>query len=310
MGSPHHRRSLVARRLRNAERNRGSSRWRRVSRSAPRRRSRAHRRRRQAVSRLCAESSSRLESTQRTSRILVARPVPVKSKSLRKELVKPSNRRRIRQHELTFRSWGGARRGSGKKPSGSRTRVPHFERPAHDVRSPLHVTLRLHDGLPSLRRRSIRTRILGAMSAGRDRFGLRLTHFSLQSNHLHMIVEADDRGALSRGMKGLAVRLARALNRLWNRRGSVFSDRFHARALRTPREVRAAIVYVLQNARHHGLRILGVDPFSSGSWFDGWRQGRVLVASSPCVPARTWLLSVGWKRHGLIGIEESPRRSP
>jgi hypothetical protein len=133
-----------------------------------------------------------------------------------------------------------------------------------------------------------------------------LNQFSLQSNHVHLIVEADDGRALSRGMKGLAVRIARTLNRLWKQRGSVFSDRFHARPLRTPREVRAALSYLLHNARRHGLRLLGVDPYSSGPWFDGWRQGLVLATDGPAARARTWLLREGWRRHGLIGIEEWP----
>jgi len=172
------------------------------------------------------------------------------------------------------------------------------------------VTLRLREGLPSLRTNLVRARIFDAFTDARGRFGLRLNQFSVQSNHVHLIVEADDRAALSRGMKGLAVRVARALNLLWRRRGSVFSDRFHARALRTPREVRAALVYVLQNARHHGLRLLGVDPYSSGPWFDGWRQGIVLACRGPGMLARSWLLCEGWRRHGLIGIEESPSRRP
>ena len=214
--------------------------------------------------------------------------------------------RTIRQHELTFRTWGGSRAGAGRRRSSARARVPHIERPRHNARIPLHVTLRLREGLPSLRRSLVRSHVLRAICDGGERFGFRLNEFSLQSNHVHLIVEADDRLALSRGMKGVAVRVARTLNRLWKRRGSVFSDRFHARALRTPREVRSALAYVLHNARHHGLRLLGVDPYSSGPWFDGWKQGRVLTASGPGARAKTWLLRAGWRRHGLIGIQESP----
>ncbi|MFN0006607.1 MAG: transposase [Planctomycetota bacterium] len=218
------------------------------------------------------------------------------------------NRRRTQQHELTFRTWGGTRKGAGRKRSSWRPRVPHVERPRHEARIPLHVTLRIHEGLPSLRGNLVRARIHRVFQDGRERLGFRLSHFSLQSNHIHLIAEADDDGALSRGMKGLAVRVARALNRLWKRRGSVFSDRFHSRPLRTPREVRSALVYVLHNARHHGLRVMGVDPYSSGPWFDGWRQGTVLAGEGPAARARTWLLREGWRRHGLIGIEEDPER--
>lgn len=137
--------------------------------------------------------------------------------------------------------------------------------------------------------------------------GLRLPHYSPQTNHLHMIAEASDENALSRGMQGLLVRVARALNRLWARKGSVFADRYHARQLRTPREVRNALVYVLHNARHHGLSVPGVDPFSSGRWFDGWSRKLVFVSRGPGATAKSWLLRIGWRIHGRIGIDEIPR---
>ncbi|HKO91462.1 MAG TPA: hypothetical protein VJU61_09940, partial [Polyangiaceae bacterium] len=73
----------------------------------------------------------------------------------------------------------------------------------------------------------------------------RIVHYSIQSNHVHLLVEADDRRALTAGLRGLFVRIAGALNRLWQRRGGVFADRFHERELRTPREVRNSLLYVL-----------------------------------------------------------------
>src|SRR5207247_1292169 len=105
-----------------------------------------------------------------------------------------------------------------------------------------------------------------------DEHGLRIVHFAIQSNHVHLLVEARDARSLSRGMQGLLVRIARNSNRAWKRKGSVFADRYHSRALRTPREVRNALVYVLQNSRKHGCHIAGVDPFTSGRDFDGWKK--------------------------------------
>jgi hypothetical protein len=110
-----------------------------------------------------------------------------------------------------------------------------------------------------------------------------------------MLVEADGRESLSRGMQGLAIRMARALNRAWTRTGKVFADRYHAHVLRTPREVRNALAYVLGNARKHGARLLeAIDPFSSAAWFESWSD------SAPVARARTWLLRVGWRRRGAI----------
>lgn len=115
-------------------------------------------------------------------------------------------------------------------------------------------------------------------------------------------------------MTGLAVRLARGLNRLWGRVGRIFADRYHALLLRTPRAVRCALVYVLGNARKHGAWVPErPDVYSSGNEFDGWKGGRGKVADS-CgnilERARSWLLSVGWRRHGLIGLREAPAGSP
>lgn len=214
---------------------------------------------------------------------------------------------RSRQRELDFRSWGGARRGAGRKPLGSRPRVPHSERPAHRSSDPIHVTLRLRELLPSLRCGAAFREVECAFASLRDRCDLRLTHFSLQSNHIHLIAEADSRHELSRGIQGLVIRIARGLNRLWSRRGPVFSDRYHARALRTPSEVRSALLYVLHNAKHHGLRVPRIDPYSSSRWFDGWKELSPTVEDTPVSPARSWLLGVGWTRHGLLRMDESPR---
>jgi hypothetical protein len=130
------------------------------------------------------------------------------------------------------------------------------------------------------------------------------------SNHLHLIVEAKNRRALSRGMQGLLVRIARALNKLWDRRGSVFADRYHDRILKTPREVRVALAYVLRNAARHGLRFVGVDPFSSGQRFDGWEErpprGLADLAPPLLAKARSFLLRAGWRRHQLIRFTEVP----
>src|SRR5690606_25673201 len=132
----------------------------------------------------------------------------------------------------------------------------------------------------------------------------RIVHYAVLRNHLHLLVEAKDREALSRGLQGLGIRLARAVNRFAGRAGAVFGDRYHAHILRTPREVRNALAYVLNNARHHGigrLRRDWIDPYSSAAAFDGWLQpvSRVRFAI-PVAQAHTWLLAKGWRRHGLL----------
>jgi hypothetical protein len=136
----------------------------------------------------------------------------------------------------------------------------------------------------------------------------RVLQFSVQADHLHLIVEADGPTGFERGVRGLAIRVAKAVNRALGRRGQVWGDRYHAHLLRTPREVRNALVYVLNNFRKHFRGARGLDPCSSARWFEGWRTGigRV-VEASPLPRARTWLARVGWRRRGLLDVDEGPR---
>ncbi len=190
------------------------------------------------------------------------------------------------------------------------SKVPHCRRVHDDARCPIHVTVRLREGLPSLRRVGAHRTLVAAFRESANQFGFRLVHDSIQSNHVHMIVEAGDRRALARGMQGLCIRVAKRLNKLWERKGKVFADRFHDRVLKTRKEVRHALAYVLNNARKHGVKLKQLlDPFTSGAWFDGWRSkgvARGAEAERPVARARTWLLKIGWRRWGLIQPTEKP----
>jgi REP element-mobilizing transposase RayT len=156
----------------------------------------------------------------------------------------------MRQTAFVFRSWGGKRAGAGRKPSAERAGVPHTTRPEHRKRHPVHVTLRVARGLPSLRRQLLFSGARLAMAAA-SRAWFRVLHFSVQSDHVHLLVEARDEEHLSKGMRGLAIRVALSVNRTLRRSGKVWPDRYHARALRTPREVRHGLVYVLANWKKH-----------------------------------------------------------
>src|SRR6185503_10018456 len=210
---------------------------------------------------------------------------------------------KTRQSEFGFTNWGGKRRGAGRKPKGERAGVSHVKRPRLCARHPVLVTMRLCEGLPSLRYDDSHELVRRALVQSSEGDAFRVVEYSVQSNHLHLIVEARDERALSCGMNGLASSLARGFNRLWRRSGKVFSDRYHARSLETPRAVRIALVYVVQNGRKHGAWVARrPDPYSSGEGFDGWQRGSEVAQTSPRVlpRAQTWLLAVGWRRHGLI----------
>ena len=206
------------------------------------------------------------------------------------------------------RTWGARRRGAGRKPTpGRRPGVPHRRRGPHDARCPAHATLRVRPGLPSLRGTRLFVAVRYAL-AGASGTRFRVLQFSVQRDHLHVVVEADEPTGLARGLQGLAIRVAKAINRTLGRRGTVWGDRYHARTLGTPREVRSALVYVLNNWRNHVRGARGVDPRSSAAWFDGWRTAIDRPAGRPPVAAaRGWLARTGWRRYGPIDVREMPR---
>lgn len=210
---------------------------------------------------------------------------------------------------LRQRTWGGARPGAGRKP-GARPKVRHVARPSHRASHPVHVTVRARAGLPSFREEAIASALREAIAAsGRSPIlgsSFRVVHFSVQTNHVHLIVEARDKASLSRGMRGLNTRLARTVNRVLRVRGRVWGERYHAHDLRTPREVRNAIVYVLMNAKKHGVRLSGLDRFSSAPWFDGFANVRPSSSPPPTAEPKTWLANVGWRQRGLLRIGDRP----
>jgi REP-associated tyrosine transposase len=232
--------------------------------------------------------------------------------------------------------WGGKRPGAGRPRRLARAATPHRARPVHRAGEPVHVTLRA--AVRGLRSQflfpSVRLAISAATRRAPERF--RIVHFSVQDDHVHLLVEAKNARELSSGMRGLAIRVARCVNDLLRRRGRFWADRWHGRALGSPREVRNAFVYVLANFRKHARRRWGegLDQYASGAWFDGWREWRVGSLSkarfaarpppgvvvephavveddplrrTPVSPARTWLATAGWRKRGLIGLSESPR---
>jgi REP element-mobilizing transposase RayT len=193
--------------------------------------------------------------------------------------------------------------------------MPHQARPVQRPGEPVHVTLRTK--FSPLRHQFVFPTVRGAIAAANRRARtlgrFRVAHFSIQHDHIHLIVEAVDRKALWNGVRGLSVSLARRINRLVFRRGQFIADRWHGRALRSPRAVRHALVYVLGNFRKHTRSTSLVDAFSSAPYFTGFVElvncqntSNCHARASPVEPARSWLLARGWRQHGDISVLETP----
>ena len=262
-----------------------------------------------------------------------------------------SKRARKRHVQQSLFRRGGKRRGAGRKPIGARAGARHAARRDFTSTQPVHVVLRVVAAVGSLRRRSMYKAIREASLTALVRERFRITHISVQRTHLHMLVEANDKAALGRGMQGFQISVARNINTVlgseraggssrrvtarpcgvapsrWarrrrpRRRGKVFADRYHVEVIETPTQARHSLRYLLGNWRHHGedraahTRGWRIDPFSTAILFPGWLEleDRHFLWPMPpdyeplfVVRPRTWLLSEGWKRTGVISVHDVP----
>lgn len=241
--------------------------------------------------------------------------------------MKSRERKRHVQQRLFRR--GGKRRGAGRKPNGARAGERHGVRPEFKPYQPLHIVIRVVAAVGSLRRRKLYQAMREASITAALREHIRIVHISLQRTHVHLLVEAEHKAALARGMQSFQISAARHINRalgdgVRRRRGRVFADRYHLEVITTPTRARHALSYTLNNFRKHGEDRHGVastwlvDPFSSGILFPDWKelQGQAwlwpiretydpLVVRRP----RTWLLAEGWKlAGGPISARDVPSR--
>ena len=215
-------------------------------------------------------------------------------------------------HEAPRRGRGGFRENAGRKKA-LKSSTPHRARAALSCHVPAHITIRATKGLPSFREQSVARTIGHVIRTLRDvRDDFRIVEFSIQSNHIHLIVEAEDDKALSSGVRSFQARVSKAINRdvLGRERGRVWGDRYFRVDLTSPKQARHALAYVLQNGQHHGAVPAGVkDPISSARWSHRYVTRAELPAETSLTsPSRTYLLNVLWERTwpGAISPAEVP----
>src|SRR5438270_11648505 len=112
---------------------------------------------------------------------------------------------------------GGRREGAGRKRG---PRASHHRRPQFDKPTAVHVTTRVRWNVWNLRSKRCYVRIGNCLEQAVARFGLRVIEYAVLGNHIHLIVEADSAEALARGIQGLSIRIAKALNSLMNSKGA------------------------------------------------------------------------------------------
>ena len=251
------------------------------------------------------------------------------------ELLNKGGTGKARRKAKARRAKGGvAPKKRGRPIKGDRAGAPHKKRESFRASDPVHVVLRVEEkGLGGLRRRDMYRAVREATLAVASREGFRIVHISIQGTHIHLLVEADGKTALARGMQAFQISAAKRMNAVVTRidpetdepkrrKGKVFSDRYHAEVIRSRRQARHALAYVLNNWRKHREdRSVSwkVDPYSSALAFRGWKAfadpgfGWTVPAKyEPLIvwEPRTWLLREGWMMYGRLDFYEVPSAPP
>jgi putative transposase len=249
--------------------------------------------------------------------------------AVRKKTASGARKQRGEPEQLVlFKKRGGKRRGAGRPPKGKRAGSPHEPRPYLHARYPVHVVLRVVGAVGNLRRRCVYQAIREATLTTARREDFRIVQLSIQRTHVHLLVEADNKQALARGMQGFQISAARHLNAANSkgklgprRRGPVFPDRYHAEIITSPRHARHALSYIMNNFRKHQedrrapMSSWAIDWFSSAVTFPGWAEygdepflWRGPETYDPLIvyQPKTWLLREGWKKAGTISCREVP----
>lgn len=237
-------------------------------------------------------------------------------------------RRRPLQTEFHFKTHGGKRAGAGRKRAAANVGLQkHEARDAFDPTDPVHVTMRAVRGVPSMRAEVVSAVVVAEIRRASEK-GFRILHYSIQTDHLHLITEADSKLELARGVQRLAARVAMRINALARRRGMFWRERYHRRDLGSPQQFRNALVYVTFNSRKHAsageraVRARELDGLSSARWIPeldwappddtflerlrGWRAAAG-AGPPPVAPPERWVARTGWKKHGRLDPFEAPK---
>ncbi len=190
--------------------------------------------------------------------------------------------RKPRQLKLQIKTWGGKRAGAGRPNKSGQ--VNHMKRERLDGKSPAHITIRLTEGLPSLRQNDLFNEFKNSLTLAKKK-GLKVVHYALLGNHIHMIVESYDNKTLSRGMQSFGISFAKAIKRFKKvndlvagksnkseMKQPIFNGSYHLRIVRTPTEMKRLLQYVLLNPVKHKQVNAYLDKFTTACFFNSWED--------------------------------------
>ena len=140
--------------------------------------------------------------------------------------------------------------------------IRHISREKINRPSALHLTIKVRENKADIKNKRILKALHYAIRRARLQ-GLRVVHYTLEYNHVHLLVEANDNKSVQKGMQALGISFSKAINKIKQVKGSVYKHRHHFRKLNSRREYKNVIQYIFRNGIKHKRSLCLIDPFNS-----------------------------------------------
>lgn len=152
-------------------------------------------------------------------------------------------------------------KGAGRKAIHDKG-IRHIERELITKETVLHLTLKIKKEKSSLKNKFILKTLQNSIKKARL-LGLKVLQYTLEYDHVHLLVEASNNISLGKGMQSLGISFSKGINKIKGQKGSVFKTRYHFRKLKTPQEIKNALSYILGNGIKHKEAFSILSPYNS-----------------------------------------------
>lgn len=159
--------------------------------------------------------------------------------------------------QLTLSNWKRAGR-----PAIHDKGIRHIAREIIKKSTSLHLTIKVRENKADIKNKQVLKILHYAIRRSRIK-GLRIIHYTLEYNHIHLLVEAADKQTVHQGMQSFGITFAKKINAIKRLKGTVYKHRYHLRKINSPRELKNVLYYIFNNGIHHKRTSTVLDPYNT-----------------------------------------------
>lgn len=154
--------------------------------------------------------------------------------------------------------------------------IRHIARDKVTKHTSLHLTIKIERLKAGLRNKDVLKQLHDSIKKAR-KIGLRVIHYTLEFDHVHLLVEVDSNQQLAKGMQSFGISFSKGINKIKAQVGKVFKTRYHFRKLKSPNEIKNVIFYILGNSLKHKKDFSILSPYNTAitasALFPGFELG-------------------------------------